>query len=157
MMAESYLRHFGLTKAPFSKEVTDADLWLPSSKQETVEELVEAAEARESVAVIGEPGVGKTCVLRAMRLRLPTERFRLTYCHNATLGRRDFYRQLCLAMGLSPSATAAAVFFAVSTHVQDLGRDKVYYVGLDDVQGDRCSFSSRFRWVLGCITESFEP
>ena len=53
-MAESYLRHFGLTKVPFSKEVTDADLWLPSSKQETVEELVEAAEARESVAVIGE-------------------------------------------------------------------------------------------------------
>ena len=132
MMAESYLRHFGLTGAPFSKEVTDADLWLPSSKQETVEQLGEAAEARESVAVIGEPGVGKTCVLRAMRLRLPTERFRLTYCHNATLGRRDFYRQLCLAMGLSPSATAAAVFFAVSTHVQDLGRDKVHPVFLLD-------------------------
>ncbi len=44
--------------------------------------------------------------------------FRLTYCHNATLGRRDFYRQLCLA--LSPKATAASVFYTVTTQVQEL-------------------------------------
>ena len=41
-------------------------------------------------------------LLRAVRRRLPEAGFRLTYCHNATLGRRDFYRQLCLALGLSP-------------------------------------------------------
>jgi type II secretory pathway predicted ATPase ExeA len=64
--------------------------------------------------------------------RLPQTGVRLTYCHNATLGRRDFYRQLCVALGLSPSATAAAVFYAVSTHVQELGRDRVYPVFLLD-------------------------
>jgi general secretion pathway protein A len=131
-MSESYLRHFGLSKPPFAKEVADAELWLPPSKQGIVDEVIESIEARESISIVGEPGVGKTCVLRAVRHRLPTETFRLTYCHNATLGRRDFYRQLCLAMGLSPSATAAAVFYAVSTHVQDLGRDKVHPVFLLD-------------------------
>jgi adenylylsulfate kinase-like enzyme len=50
------------------------------------------------VLLTGKPGVGKTCVLRALRSRLPEQGFRLTYCHNATLGRRDFYRQLCLAL-----------------------------------------------------------
>lgn len=128
----SYLDHFGLKEAPFSKEIDDKDLWLPSSKRAVVDELIEALEEHSSVLLTGDPGTGKTCVLRALRHRLPQEGFRLTYCHNATLGRRDFYRQLCLALGLSPSATAAAVFFAVSTHVQELGRERMHPVFLLD-------------------------
>lgn len=128
----SYIDHFGFKEAPFSKEIDDKDLWVPSSKQAIVEELIEALEERSSVMLTGEPGTGKTCVLRALRHRLPREGFRLTYCHNATLGRRDFYRQLCLALGLSPSATAASVFFAVSNHVEDLGKERVHPVFLLD-------------------------
>jgi type II secretory pathway predicted ATPase ExeA len=131
-LSSAYLGHFGLKAQPFSKEISDGELWLPPSKAALVEELCEAANERSSIVLVGDPGVGKTCVLRALRHRLPQAGFRLTYCHNATLGRRDFYRQLCLALGLSPSATAAAVFFAVSTHVEDLGRDRVHPVFLLD-------------------------
>lgn len=131
-MKESYLTHFSLREPPFTKEISDTDLWLPSSKQAIVDELCDAVEERASILLTGEPGVGKTCVLRALRRRLPEAGFRLTYCHNVTLGRRDFYRQLCIALGLSPSATAAGVFHAVSTHVQDLGRDRVHPVFLLD-------------------------
>jgi type II secretory pathway predicted ATPase ExeA len=127
-----HLDHFGLSMEPFSKEIADHELWLPPSKKAVVEELVDAAEARESVVLTGEPGAGKTCVLRALRHALPAERFRLTYCHNATLGRRDFYRQLCVALGLTPSATAAAVFYAVSQRVQDLSQDRLHPVFLLD-------------------------
>jgi general secretion pathway protein A len=127
-----HLDHFGLSAEPFTKEVDDADLWLPPSKRALLEELVEAAEARESVVLTGEPGVGKTCVLRALRHALAADRFRLTYCHNATLGRRDFYRQLCLALGLQPSATAAAVFYAVTMQVEDLAKDRLHPVFLLD-------------------------
>ena len=127
-----HLDIFGLDAEPFSKELDDKDLWLPPSKQALVDELVEAVEARASVVLTGEPGVGKTCVLRALRHALPADRFRLTYCHNATLGRRDFYRQLCLALGLSPSATAAAVFFAVSQHIEDLAKERLHPVFLLD-------------------------
>lgn len=131
-MVAKYLAHFGLKAPPFSKEISDADLWLPPSKKELLEELVEALQDRASVLLTGEPGVGKTCVLRALRQRLPHGTFRMTYYHNATLGRRDFYRLLCLALGLSPHATAAALFFAVSTHVEDLGREKLHPVLLID-------------------------
>jgi type II secretory pathway predicted ATPase ExeA len=132
-MSTPYLTHFALNAPPFSKEVADADLWLPTSKKQVVDEVVDAIVARESVEIIGDSGVGKTCVLRALRHRVAqTPGVRLTYCHNVTLGRRDFYRQLCLALGLSPSATAAAVFYAVSTHVVELGRDKIYPVFLLD-------------------------
>lgn len=128
----SWVSYFGLSGSPFSKEIGDADLWLPPSKEQVVDELSEALQERASVMLTGEPGVGKTCVLRALRHKLPQAGFRLTYCHNATLGRRDFYRLLCMALGLTPSSTAAAIFSAVSTHVEDLGRERVHPVFLLD-------------------------
>jgi general secretion pathway protein A len=131
-MTDPFVRFFGLSESPFSKEIPDSDLWLPPSKQALVEELCEAVHARAQVLLVGEPGAGKTCVLRALRHRLPQAGFRLTYCHNATLGRRDFYRQLCQALGLTPAATAAAVFYAVSAHVEHLGRERIHPVFLLD-------------------------
>lgn len=121
-----WLGHFGLTYAPFSKDIDAADLWLPNSRKHIVDELCEGLNNRGHMLLVGEPGIGKTCVLRALRHRLPQAGFRLTYCHNATLGRRDFYRQLCLALGLNPKATAAAVFYAISAHVEELGREQVH-------------------------------
>jgi ABC-type cobalamin/Fe3+-siderophores transport system ATPase subunit len=91
---------------------------LPPSKEAIVEEVCEAIHEHAQVLLVGEPGAGKTCVLRAVRHRLPQAGFRLTYCHHATLGRRDFYRQLSHALGLDPAATAAAVFYAVSVWCQ---------------------------------------
>jgi type II secretory pathway predicted ATPase ExeA len=132
MSMPAWLTHFGFREPPFSKEIPDADLWLPPSKAALVDDLVEALDERASALLVGDPGVGKTCVLRALKTRLPEAGFRLTYCHNATLGRRDFYRQLCLALGLTPSATAAALFYAISSHVQDLGKDKIHPVFLLD-------------------------
>jgi len=131
-MTPAYLGHFGLKSAPFTKEIDDADIWLPPSKAALVEELCDALQQRQSLLLVGEPGVGKTCVLRALRHRLPSQGFRLTYCHNATLGRRDFYRQLCLALGLSPFASAAAIFFSISSNVEELAKEKIHPVFLLD-------------------------
>lgn len=131
-MSDLVLTHFALTRPPFTKEIAAGDLWLPPSKQAIVDDLVECADERRSALVCGEPGVGKTCVLRALRERLPKERFRLTYCHNATLGRRDFYRQLCSALGLSPKATAAAVFFEITRQVEELSNARTHPVFLID-------------------------
>jgi len=130
--SKKWLEHFGLSEPPFSKEIQEQNLWMPSSKSHLVQQLYEAVSERSSLLLVGEPGVGKTCLLRALRHQLPQDGYRLSYCHNATLGRRDFYRQLCLALGLSPKSTAAAVFYAVSTHVEQLGRDHVHPVFLLD-------------------------
>jgi len=81
----------------------------------------------------GEPGAGKTCLLRALRQALGKDTFRMTYCHNVTLGRRDFYRQLCLALGITGRFhTAGNVFYAISTHVEDLAKERLFPVFLID-------------------------
>ncbi|MEZ6038843.1 MAG: AAA family ATPase [Planctomycetota bacterium] len=131
-MNAAQLAHFDLDIAPFDKAIADDALWLPPSKQRLVDELADAVSARRWCLLTGDPGAGKTCVLRAMRHRLPPERFRLTYCHNTTLGRRDFYRQVCHALGLSPKATAAAVFNAIATHMTELRAERIQPVLLID-------------------------
>ena len=132
MSSTAYLVHFGFKEAPFSKEIPDAELWLPASKLAVVDALLDALEERASVVLVGEPGVGKTCVLRALRHRIPAAGFKLTYCHNATLGRRDFYRQLCHAVGLAPAATAGSLFYAITRHVEDRTAERIHPVFLLD-------------------------
>ena len=119
-MSLDYLSHFSLSAEPFSKDIGDAELWLPPSKLSLVEDLTDAMHARASALLTGEPGVGKTCVLRALRHALAPANFRLVYCQNSTIGRRDFYRHLCLALGLAKANTAGDLFLAVSSHVEDL-------------------------------------
>ena len=132
MRQPAWQRGLGLSAAPFAKDLDDADLWMPSSRVAIVDELLDAVGERQHAVVVGEPGIGKTCILRALRKRLPQSGYRLTYCHNATLGRRDFYRQICLALDLPVKATAAGVFWALSNHVQELSRDSVHAVFLLD-------------------------
>lgn len=131
-MSLDVLAHFGLGAEPFSKEIDDADLWLPPSKQAVLDELTDAIHAKKSLILTGDPGVGKTCLLRALRHSLSAESFRLTYCHNVTLGRRDFYRQLCSALGIPRGNTAGDVFYAVSTHVEELSKERLFPVFLID-------------------------
>jgi general secretion pathway protein A len=131
-MSLDYLSHFGLAADPFAKDIADAELWLPPSKLSLVEDLTEAMHARASALLTGEPGVGKTCVLRALRHALAPANFRLVYCQNTTVGRRDFYRHLCLALGLAKASTAGDLFLAVSAHVEDLAKERVCPVFLVD-------------------------
>ncbi len=131
-MNTKQLASLDLRFQPFEKSIPDSDLWLPPSKDELVEDFCSALHNRHWALLTGDPGVGKTCVLRAVRRKLGSEGFQLTYCCNSTLGKRDFYRQLCTALGLAPKATAAAVFDAITHHVQEIARESTRPVFLID-------------------------
>lgn len=125
-MSHKDLKDIPHMQRAFSKTVSDTDLWMAPSKTKLVDGLLATVEARQWASLVGDPGVGKTCVMRSLRHRLSgREGYRLTYCHNTTLGRRDFYRQICTALNLSPKATAAGVFHEITSHVTELAREQI--------------------------------
>jgi general secretion pathway protein A len=128
----SYTDDFAFDAVPFSKDIDDDKLWLPPSKKSIVSDLVECVQERKHAVVTGESGAGKTCVTRAVRHALGNQAVRLTYCHNVTLGRRDFYRHLCHALGVPYGSTAGDVLLSVTRHVEDLARERVFPVFLVD-------------------------
>jgi type II secretory pathway predicted ATPase ExeA len=132
-MINDYVASFGLSAEPFTKEVNDSELWLPPSKASQRDEILDAAHSHQHVILTGEPGAGKTCLVRAVRHDLEPQTFRLTYCHNVTISRRDFYRQLCMALGLPKiHLNAGDLFVAVSGCVQDFAREHLFPVFLLD-------------------------
>jgi type II secretory pathway predicted ATPase ExeA len=123
---------FGLTKDPFSKDVPIDEFFEHVGAAAALKRLKAALEGRASAVLTGEPGTGKTFVLRALEEKLPQGRFRFTYIHNSHVNVRDFYRQLSVALGLEPRATPEALFRAVSHHVEETACSKVHAVLLLD-------------------------
>jgi len=114
------LSTYGLTRLPFSKDLPASEMLDTEALQTARERLKAALEGRASAVVTGDSGSGKTCLLRAIEEDLPQGRYRIHYVHNATVNRRDFYRQLSIGMGLEPRATFAALFASISQHIEDL-------------------------------------
>jgi len=109
-MTDRVQQAFGLSSQPFDKDIPVDLMWMDGGRQSALERLAQTITHRQHGLVIGEPGVGKTCVLRALRERLSPAHFRIEYVAHVTLGRRDFYRQLCYAMSIEPKSTPAAMF-----------------------------------------------
>jgi type II secretory pathway predicted ATPase ExeA len=120
------LTRYGFTKEPFTKDVPIDELFDHPGAETALARIVAALEGRSSAVLIGDAGTGKTFVLRALEAKLPAGRFRITYVHNSMLNLRDFYRQLAVALGLEPRATAEAVFRMVSSQIEEIaGSQKV--------------------------------
>jgi general secretion pathway protein A len=132
-MMNKILSIYSLTRLPFSKDIPASEMLDTEALQAARERLEAALEGRTSAVVTGDPGSGKTCLLRAMEESLPQGRYRMHYVHNATVNRRDFYRQLSIGMGLEPRTTFVGLFASITQHIEDLaGQHKLRVVLLLD-------------------------
>lgn len=120
----SVLNRFGLARPAFTKEIEADDLFAAPAHVDAVARLRGAIEAKASGPLVGESGVGKTCVLRALQRELNPARYRVTYLHHANVSPRDFYRQLSMILGLEPKAHPSAMFRQVQAHMEDLADEQ---------------------------------
>jgi len=114
------LSTYGCTKFPFSKEIAPAEMFRTEILRNARELLIATLEGRSCAVVTAESGCGKTCLWRAVENDLPQGRYRIHYLHNSTVNRRDFYRQISMAMGLEPRSSYSALFASVSQHIGEL-------------------------------------
>ncbi len=112
-MSDGVQHCFGMSRQPFDKGVQADLMWMDGGRQAALDRLVQTVSHRQHALVVGEPGVGKTCVMRALKAQLSPVDFRVHYLAHVTLGRRDFYRQLCYVLGIEHKATPAGMFESI--------------------------------------------
>jgi type II secretory pathway predicted ATPase ExeA len=120
----SILSRFGLKREPFTKDVSVDDFYWPPQLEDARTRLRAALKGRASVVMTGDPGTGKTFVLRAVARDLEGQPYRVEYLHNSAVNRREFYRQLCIALGLEPKSSAASLFRMLSQHIEELASEQ---------------------------------
>jgi type II secretory pathway predicted ATPase ExeA len=119
---------FGLHRRPFDKDVPDEALWLNDGRKDAMDRLVDAVTARQHALVLGEPGVGKNCVLRGLRSRLSPVHFRLTYVAHVALAKRDFYRQVCFALGIECKLLSSSLYAAIQKNIVAIAAERIHPV-----------------------------
>lgn len=112
-MSDRVQEAFSLSRAPFDKGVPANLMWMDGGRQEALSRLTMTVSHHQHALVLGESGTGKTCVIRALEDGLSPVHFRIVYVAHVTLGPRDFYRQLCYALGIEPKATPASMFESI--------------------------------------------
>lgn len=131
-MTDDTQEFFQLRRRPFDKTLPDEAIWLDPDRTDAIDRLVDAVHARQHALVLGEPGVGKNCVVRGLRARLSPVHFRLTYVAHVSLGRRDFYSQICMALGVECKLMPATLYTAIQNNLATLARERVHPVLLLD-------------------------
>lgn len=118
-----YLQHFGLTAAPLAKQTT-SPLWddgLMAQRETRFKWLLESP----GIGLFtGEPGVGKTAILRQLTQSLNPHRHQLVYSPETDFSRVDIYRGLALALGIEPAFRRAQVWRDIKRHIGELATVK---------------------------------
>ena len=93
---------FGLTGAPFSKEIPTNNLYQSTSFRECMARLHYMVRTRSFGLLSGEIGSGKSTAIRALRDALDLTKYRFIYICDSSLKPRDFYRELLFQLGIIP-------------------------------------------------------
>ena len=110
--------HFGLHQVPFTREIAVRDRWKHEVYEQPLNELHTTVERRMSGAIISPAGSGKTGVLRGLREMLPEARYRVHYVKVTDLSKRDFCRELAVALGCPPTGYYGALVHTIQTRCQ---------------------------------------
>lgn len=103
-----YLQHFGLHHPPLGKEATE--LWDDGTLAQSGERFAWLLQSPGVGLITGEPGVGKTAVLRYLTRSLNPHRHQMIYQAETDFGRLDLYRGLARSLGIEPGYRRAQVW-----------------------------------------------
>lgn len=97
-----YRNHFGFKNTPFTRDIPTGELYRSRDIDEVVSRLVYAAEQQMFAVVTGNPGAGKTTLIRKFTAELPTSKFLTLYLSDSKLTPRHFYKGLLEQLGGEP-------------------------------------------------------
>jgi type II secretory pathway predicted ATPase ExeA len=113
-----YREHFGLRQALLGKD--SLELWDDGAHALLRERFQWLLQSPGLGVLTGEPGVGKTSVLRALTHTLNPHRYQVVYLSETDFGRLDLYKSLALALGITPPHRRAPLWRELKARILEL-------------------------------------
>lgn len=112
--------YFGFKRQPFLKELPTSQMFKSFDNLEATTRLQILKQQRGIFCLTGEPGAGKTSVLRKFVEELNPQTHIHCYTPHATVNRNDLYRQLNQLLKLPPRVRKSDLFEQIQRGIQDL-------------------------------------
>jgi type II secretory pathway predicted ATPase ExeA len=112
--------YYGLKKQPFQKELKTEAMFESFDLRESFTRLQVLKQNRGIFCLTGEPGSGKTSVLRKFVEQLNPQTHVHCYTPHSTVNRNDLYRQLNLLLKLPPKLRKSDLFEQIQRAVTEL-------------------------------------
>ena len=111
---------WGLSGQPFDKSIKPEQLFMSTAVKELLSRLDYLKQHRGLMLITGQPGTGKTTVLRAFVNDLSQLSYQSFYVPRATVNLLDFYRQLNQKLGGEPYHYKTQLFESIQQNIKDL-------------------------------------
>ena len=118
--------YFGLRKMPFSKEITTDNLFCTYDQKEALARLGYIKQYRGIFLLTGEPGGGKTTIIRKFVEGLNPQSHECCYTPHATVSRNEMYKQINNLLNLTPKHGKSRLY----KQIQDAIWDKYRHQGV---------------------------
>ncbi len=111
---------WGLSGKPFDKSIKPDQLFMSTAVKELISRLDYMKQQRGIMLISGQPGTGKTTVLRAFVNDLSQLSYKSFYVPLSTVNVLDFYRQLNQKLGGEPYHYKTQLFESIQKNIRDL-------------------------------------
>lgn len=149
-----YQQHFGLKTIPFSKN--SPSLWMNDSLTLFKERFISLLHSPGIGLLTGEPGVGKTALLRTITEELNPHQYQIFYLSETQFTSFDIYRQLALSLGLVPHHRYAQLWRDIKNYITERverKNDQPVWI-IDEAQNLPFDFFSSFPSFLNFAFDS---
>ena len=117
-------RFYNLAYNPFSKTLKASDAYDTEDMREVHNRLDHLARTGGIGLVTADPGMGKTFAVRTWAAKQNPNTAKCVYVCLSTVSGMEFYRQLCLELGITPAFKKVDMFRDLQAHLRHLALEK---------------------------------
>lgn len=129
MVQRMFKLFYGMSLNPFDKGIKEKDAYISKDLKEMISRLEYLNETRGIGLFTASPGGGKTFALRCFTKKLNPNLTKVIYLCLTTVTTTEFYRQLCVSLGLEPCSRKADMFKNIKDYMESISNDKrIHYI-----------------------------
>lgn len=154
-----YRSYYSLSREPFSKSILSSEIYCSRTSKELIARLEYLKRIRGIALITGEPGAGKTLMLRTFCENLNPSLYKVIYFKMVSLSSNDFYRGLAIESGEEPKHKKIDLFRqiqkSISQHFYE--RKITPVIILDELQLIRDGILSELSSIFNFGMDSENP